>query len=245
MIRVERAIGLCTIQDLGHHGRMHEAVPPGGALVPDLLVRANRRAHNHDAACAIEVLGRISLRAEIDLQCATDERAFALRRGESITIASDIYRATYVAVRGGFDHDAALLCAGGASLRAGDVLRIKTNVASTLAPFSFALGEVGVLEGPDGIPIDALLAHEWRVSNASDRIGTRLDGPIIERPTLTERSRPMTCGAIELPRDGKPIVLGPEHPTTGGYPLIAIIAHAERSRFFAIPLGGVVRFVRR
>jgi allophanate hydrolase subunit 2 len=245
MIRVERSVGLCTIQDLGHHGRMHEAVPPGGALVSDLLVRANRFANNPDDARAIEVLGRITIRAEVDLACATDERAFSLRSGESITIANEKYRATYFAVRGGLEDAATLLCAGDAPLRTGDVLRVGGAGLSTLAPVPFVLGEIGVLEGPDGITIDALLGVEWRVSTASNRVGTRIEGPSLHAGQYVERSRPMICGAIELPRDGNPIVLGPEHPTTGGYPLIAIIAHGSRARFFATPPGGVVRFVRR
>jgi allophanate hydrolase subunit 2 len=52
----------------------------------------------------------------------------------------------------------------------------------------------------------------------------------------------MVIGALEVPRDGMPIVLGPEHPTTGGYPVIGVIASAELGRFFAIRLGGTVRF---
>jgi len=42
--------------------------------------------------------------------------------------------------------------------------------------------------------------------------------------------------------DGQPIVLGPEHPTTGGYPVIGVIASAELGRFHEIRLGGCVRF---
>lgn len=56
-------------------------------------------------------------------------------------------------------------------------------------------------------------------------------------------TRPMVRGAIEVPRDGMPIVLGPEHPTTGGYPVIGVIASDNLDRFFAIRLGGTVRFV--
>jgi allophanate hydrolase subunit 2 len=54
----------------------------------------------------------------------------------------------------------------------------------------------------------------------------------------------MVLGAIEVPRDGKPIVLGPEHPTTGGYPVIAVVARADLGRLFSIRLGGTVRFTR-
>jgi len=47
-----------------------------------------------------------------------------------------------------------------------------------------------------------------------------------------------------VPRDGKPIVLGPEHPTTGGYPVIAVVASADLDRLFSIRPGGTVRFTR-
>jgi allophanate hydrolase subunit 2 len=36
--------------------------------------------------------------------------------------------------------------------------------------------------------------------------------------------------------------MGPEHPATGGYPIIGVIAHADLDRFFAIRIGGEVRF---
>ena len=53
----------------------------------------------------------------------------------------------------------------------------------------------------------------------------------------------MVRGAIEVARDGAPIVLGPDHPTTGGYPIVAVIAHTDLGAFFAIRLTGTVRFV--
>jgi allophanate hydrolase subunit 2 len=79
---------------------------------------------------------------------------------------------------------------------------------------------------------------------ASNRVGTRLAGPALpRRADYRERSRPMVRGALEVPRDGQPIVLGPEHPTSGGYPVIGVIASAELGRFHAIRLGGSVRFL--
>ena len=56
-------LGLVTIQDRGRPGRMHEGLPPGGALVPELLTRAKRLARNRDGAAAIEVRGTITIRA--------------------------------------------------------------------------------------------------------------------------------------------------------------------------------------
>ncbi|HMG52684.1 MAG TPA: hypothetical protein VK601_04375, partial [Kofleriaceae bacterium] len=92
--------------------------------------------------------------------------------------------------------------------------------------------------------LDVLLASEYRVLPTSNRVGTRLDGPALPRSDAPEVTRPMVLGAIEVPRDGKPIVLGPEHPTTGGYPIIAVVARADLGRLFSIRLGGTVRFTR-
>jgi allophanate hydrolase subunit 2 len=59
---------------------------------------------------------------------------------------------------------------------------------------------------------------------------------------VRERSRPMVRGAIEVPADGAPIVLGPEHPTTGGYPILGVVTSEDLGRLFSIRLGGIVRF---
>jgi allophanate hydrolase subunit 2 len=52
----------------------------------------------------------------------------------------------------------------------------------------------------------------------------------------------MVQGAIQVPRSGQPIVLGPDHPTTGGYPVIATLVRADLGAFHAIPIGGELRF---
>jgi allophanate hydrolase subunit 2 len=104
------------------------------------------------------------------------------------------------------------------------------------------------LPGPDldafeAGALDQLTSAAYRVLPSSDRVGTRLAGPVLaRRADYREVSRPMVRGALEVPRDGQPIVLGPEHPTTGGYPILAVIASAELGRFHAIRLGGAVRF---
>jgi allophanate hydrolase subunit 2 len=247
---VERAAGLCTVQDLGKRGRMHEAVPPGGALVPELLVTANRTARNPDGAAAIEVQGQLVVRASADVIVATDrDVARVLRAGERLTVASGHVRCAYLAVRGGLAEPAALLCAGGSPLQPGHALALAHHPEVLAAPDPFALAEtIHLLAGPDldafsQGALDALASAPYRVLPTSDRVGTRLAGPALARATdYVERSRPMVIGALEVPRDGKPIVLGPEHPTTGGYPILAVIASAELGRFFAIRLGGSVRF---
>jgi allophanate hydrolase subunit 2 len=51
----------------------------------------------------------------------------------------------------------------------------------------------------------------------------------------------MVIGAIELTPSGL-IVLGPDHPTTGGYPVVGVIRSSSLDRFFAKPIGAAVRF---
>jgi len=257
---VVRAIGLVTVQDLGRAGRMHEAVPPGGALVRDRLIAANRAVRNPDGAPAIEVLGEIVVKAERALEVATDTTpARPLEPGEQLTVASEPRRVAYLAVRGGIDAPlvlggrGALLCAGlGSLVRAGQqfaVADLPRVPAAPAAPTPPADAPIRLVAGPDGDhftpeALELLVSSEYRVLPSSNRVGTRLDGPALPRTALPEVSRPMVIGAIEVPRDGKPIVLGPEHPTTGGYPIIAVVAAAELGRLFSVRLGGSVRFTR-
>jgi allophanate hydrolase subunit 2 len=47
-----------------------------------------------------------------------------------------------------------------------------------------------------------------------------------------------------VPPDGRPIVLGPDAPVTGGYPVIAVLAHGELDRLAQLRPGAEVRFSR-
>lgn len=265
-LAVARALGLVTVQDLGRPGRMHEAVPPGGALVAERLIAANRAVRNPDDAPALEVLGQLAIRAERPLRVATDTLAPRdLPAGGELVIASEPRRVAYLAVRGGLAAPlvlggrGALLCAGlGGLVRTGQ--RFDLAELPEVAPPPVAApgsppapdapaAPIRLIAGPDAasfLPtaLDLLLSSEYRILPSSDRVGTRLDGPALPRSDAPEVSRPMVLGAIEVPRDGKPIVLGPEHPTTGGYPVVAVVARADLGRLFSIRLGGTVRFTR-
>jgi allophanate hydrolase subunit 2 len=258
-IGVIRAVGLVTVQDLGRPGRMHEAVPAGGALVPDRLIAANRAVRNPDDAPAIEVLGQLVIRTDGDVHVATDTTAArVLPAGAELTVASEPMRVAYLAVRGGIAAPlvlggrGALLCAGLGGLVRGGQSFTSAGLALASAqplPSERFTGPIHLIAGPDPdhFPpraLELLLSAEYRILPSSDRVGTRLGGPELPRTTAPEVSRPMVIGAIEVPRDGKPIVLGPEHPTTGGYPIVAVVARVDLGRLFSIRLGGSVRFTR-
>jgi allophanate hydrolase subunit 2 len=259
---VVRAIGMISVQDLGRPGHMHEGLAPGGALVPELLVAANRATRTADGAAAFEVMGQLVVRAERELTVAVDEHARVLHPGEELTVTNGDARVAYLAVHGGIDAPLVLgsrstqLSAGlGAFVRTGDrvpVGRVEHRSGSGLygadpARHVRGRGPIRVVPGPDveAFATEALYGSSFTISPASDRVGTRLVGPKLARRTAwREQSRPMVRGAIEVPGDGQPIVLGPEHPTTGGYPVIAVVAHADLGALFALPLGATVTFRR-
>jgi allophanate hydrolase subunit 2 len=144
----------------------------------------------------------------------------------------------------------------GRPLRRGDVLATAPVAAAAptrpvpLPASPDLAAPVRVVLGPDRERFDAsavtrLLTAEFRVSPKSDRVGARLVGPSLTR-TADDlgASAPMVKGAIQVPGSGEPIVLGPDHPTTGGYPVIATVFRADLGGLMARPVGAPVRFIR-
>src|SRR5699024_10213746 len=56
-------------------------------------------------------------------------------------------------------------------------------------------------------------------------------------------SEPMVPGAIQVPPSGLPVVFGPDHPTTGGYPVLAVVPRAGLDALAQAGPGLTVRFV--
>ncbi len=171
-----------------------------------------------------------------------------------------------VAVRGGVEVPRVLrsrsrdtlAALGPAPLRAGDVLPIgqephdpvpAVDAVPVDVPTTGAL-DLEVLPGPrlDWFAESAwaaLLDAEWRVSPRADRTGIRLDGPALVRARGDELpSEGMVAGGIQVSPDGAPTVLGPDHPVTGGYPVIAVVTDATRDRLAQARPGQPVRLRR-
>jgi allophanate hydrolase subunit 2 len=76
--------------------------------------------------------------------------------------------------------------------------------------------------------VDTLVGVAWTVSPDSDRAGIRLDGPALARRRPVElASEGMVEGSLQVPPDGHPILFLANHPTTGGYPVIAVVADRD------------------
>lgn len=85
--------------------------------------------------------------------------------------------------------------------------------------------------------------QEWRIANASDRQGLRLEGaPLQPRDTHERVSAPVVPGAIQLPPDGRPIVLLADAQTHGGYPVIGHVIRADWPRLAQLRPGDALHF---
>jgi biotin-dependent carboxylase-like uncharacterized protein len=170
---------------------------------------------------------------------------------------------TYVAVRGGIDVPPVLgsrstdLLAGlgPAVVTAGDVLPVGTSalpmpgvdVAPVPDPPAGEL-TVPVLPGPraDWFTAEAwstLTGAAYTVTSESNRVGLRLDGPVLERLRPGELpSEGMVRGALQVPPSGTPVLFLADHPVTGGYPVIGYVVDDSVDRCAQLRPGQTLRF---
>jgi 5-oxoprolinase (ATP-hydrolysing) subunit C len=87
------------------------------------------------------------------------------------------------------------------------------------------------------------LDSDWKISSTSDRMGYRLEGPVIKHLHGHNIVSDGTVdGSIQVPGSGAPIVLMPDRGTTGGYPKIATVISADLGRLAQISPGTAFRF---
>jgi biotin-dependent carboxylase-like uncharacterized protein len=154
---------------------------------------------------------------------------------------------SYLAVRGGIDVDAVLgsrsydvmSAIGPRPLASGDMLTVGARDAdfpeleqAPVAAIDDGPLELRVVPGPRDdwfADPDALVRTEWVTSERSDRVGIRLTGaPLQARwPDRQLPSEGSLRGSIQLPPNGLPVILGPDHPVTGGYPVIGVVVDAD------------------
>ena len=91
--------------------------------------------------------------------------------------------------------------------------------------------------------VRAFFSEPFRVTPQADRMGYRLDGSLLE---LTEQkellSEAVAFGTVQVPAEGKPIVLLADRQTTGGYPKIAQIATIDLPLIAQSKPGDAIRF---
>lgn len=271
MIEIGRTGPLLTVQDAGRTGWAALGVPRSGAFDRAAARLANRLVGNPDDAAVLEAtLGGVTIRA-VDAATialtgavcpgADFGAAVSLPAGAVLALGSPAAGLrSYLAVRGGIAVAAelgsrstdVLSGLGPAPVRPGDRLPIGP------APVASPSGVAAAVRSSDR-PLRArpapradwfepaatrLLAEStWTVRPDCDRIGLRLDGPALPRSRDGELpSEPTLPGALQVPPDGRPIVLGPDAPVTGGYPVLAVLDDADLDRAAQLRPGDPVRF---
>ena len=168
---------------------------------------------------------------------------------------------TYLAVSGGLVIDPmlgsrstdTLSGLGPAPVRTGDRLPVGVPAGEPAAvevPAPPVGGPLRLHPGPrgdwcDGDPVDLLARGTWRVGSDSDRVGLRLEGEPLPRARTDElASEGVVLGAVQLPPSGRPVVFLADHPTTGGYPVVAVVEPADLWRCAQLRPGDPVRFTR-
>jgi len=195
---------------------------------------------------------------EVALNCAVTIPAGGLL--ELATTSTGLR--SYIAVRGGIEAEPMigsrssdlLSGLGPAPLKAGQTIATEEplgevpaiGVAPVAPPVDVPL--LHVVAGPrsDWFADDALAllaASSWEVSSDSNRSGVRLIGPELPRLRHDQlHSEGIAHGAIQVPASGQPIILLADHPTTGGYPVIAVVASADLDAAGQLRPGQKLRF---
>jgi len=94
----------------------------------------------------------------------------------------------------------------------------------------------------DLAPFSQLCSRRWRASPQSDRMGVRCDGEPIRTEYREIATLAVFPGAIQLPPNALPIVLGVDAQTTGGYPVIATIVGEDLWKLGQVRLGEEMTF---
>jgi biotin-dependent carboxylase-like uncharacterized protein len=242
------AVGLCAANALVGNA------PGTGALEiayrgPTLAVEADSvRVAFAGGAAAVEILSGDGARRGTRVPPCQSVR---LSSGEVLRVGALTGSAVgYLAVEGGFDAPHVLgsqstyARAGlggfqGRPLRAHDLLPLKLAQAgareeSMLPALDLAPPRrVRVVLGPQDDAFTeqgkrTLLAGNFTVSAASDRMGMRLVGPTLEHSDgYNIVSDGIAPGSIQVPGSGLPIILLADRQTTGGYPKIATVISAD------------------
>jgi allophanate hydrolase subunit 2 len=228
------------------------------------MSRVNRGIGNDIADAVIETAGGLVLRALSPTMVLASSWSSPVRvaTGDTIAIAPDPARRwTQVAVSGGI-YGLPVLGSLSADtmasiapvpIRVGSVLcrgaRHSSTPTDLTADTRDPNGAVRLWLGPradyvEGDPIEVLTSSVARLGEGS-RVGVRLDGVELRRSNRNELpSEGMIPGAIQVPHDGRPIVMGPDHPVTGGYPVVAIVDPRDLWMLWCRPMSSPVRFIR-
>lgn len=262
-IRVVAAGWGTTIQDRGRSGWAYLGVPPAGAVDRQAHDLVNRLVGNPVDAATIETLGRLVVEAVEPTIVArsTDGTRHTLAAGDRLAVDAPVGGVWgYLAVRGGIAVDPVLGSRsrdtlsdlGPAVVATGDLVPIgtdpRTELLAELAPQRQRERAIRLWPGPHcdwfvgGMA--AMTATWWTVTDDVSRVGARLSVGAFDMAVDVDdmRSIALVAGAVQVTPSGAPIVLLVNHPTTGGYPVIAVVEPDDLGLVAQSPPGTTLRF---
>ena len=192
-------------------------------------------------------------------------RSLLLRRGDRLAVgAVEEGGIAYLAVAGGFAIPAFMgslstyMRSGlggfeGRALKAGDRLPLNMTAAEgdereLAEEIDYGSGPVRVVLGPQDdrfTPkgIETFLSATYTVTKEADRMGIRLEGDSVEHTRGADiASEGVVTGSIQVPGNGKPIILMADRQTTGGYTKIATVISADLPRVGRMKPGDTLSF---
>jgi len=175
-------------------------------------------------------------------------RAYLSIRGEVDTPPVLGSRSTYV--RGGFGG------INGRQLKTEDIiggfdvslLKVGYSMPEELVPQFTGQFKARVILGPQADMftergITTFLSSQYKVTLEADRMGYRLEGPIIEHKAKADIiSDALLPGAVQIPKNGKPIMIMQDAQTAGGYPKIAVIITPDVSTLGQAKTNDIIEF---
>ncbi|NMP37695.1 MAG: biotin-dependent carboxyltransferase family protein [Clostridiales bacterium] len=221
-----------------------------------------------DSDCVIVLTGA-DMTPEINGEPIPMYAALEVRAGDILALsAAKSGLRCYMAVSGGFDIPSVmgsfstnLKCAvggfNGRALKAGDVLDFRTQQDTLFGISARRLEEdeiprhdefIRVVLGPQDDyftdeGVSTFLSQVYTLSNASDRMGVRLEGESIQAKAKSDIiSDGIALGSVQIPASGKPIIMMADRQTTGGYAKIATVISADIPSLAQKKPGDSIRF---
>jgi biotin-dependent carboxylase-like uncharacterized protein len=207
------------------------------------------------------------LAATLNDKSITPWQTYAIKKGDVLAFHQPVWGLrAYLAVKGGFHCEPTLgsvatvvrekiggLTGKGDKLQKGDLLAYqafsgheKRSVPRLAIP-NYGNKEIPVILGYQYQSFSSLdranfFSSDYTVSSNSDRMGYRLEGKEVHSDLKGIISEGIAYGAIQVPKDGQPIVLLQDRQTIGGYPKMGCVTRVGGGILAQQKPGDIIQF---
>ena len=246
-----------SIQDAGRPGHAELGVPVCGALDASLRAVLNRLVGNTEGAAVLETLGGLRVRPRRTGRSSRPPPSGrrgpspparpspSIRPGGRCGVTSPCAAASTWEPCWGPRSEDSRSGLGPRPVTAGDRLAVGPDPGTAIvvdqAPARGSRRRGRRVAGATPrwfapSALDQLTGSPYIVSADVSRVGVRLDGaPLTARVTTELQSEGLVTGAIQVPADGRPVVMLADHPTTGDYPVLAVVGSSTTCRSSSKP----------